>query len=246
MTLAVIYLARLERLPSGLALAPIEAFFRAYEVNPAGIPHEFVVAIKGDTGDIDARARVVAQTALRGGRVLSLPDVGFDLGSYRRAALELDHEHVCFLNTRSRPRAPGWLANLFAPHEDPAVGLTGATGSLEVHPHLRTNAFLLRRMLYLELMQRDPFSREECWWFEHGPDNMTRALERRGQRTFMVGRLGPVPVSEGMHQRIFRSGEQEDLLVADNRTDAYEFGSAAQRDVLRRLAWGVRSTGVSR
>ena len=45
------------------------------------------------------------------------------------------------------------------------------------------------------------------------------------------------PREEWALSRTFRSGEQENLLIADNRTDQYANGDEAFRTLLAGLAW---------
>jgi hypothetical protein len=55
----------------------------------------------------------------------------------------------------------------------------------------------------------------------------------------VVGRDGAAyEPAEWPNSRTFRVDEQENLLVADNRTDEYASADAATRAALRRMAWG--------
>ncbi len=84
-------------------------------------------------------------------------DLSFDLGAYADALRSVGEDHICFLNTNSEINAPFWLAKLLRNLDTPGVGMVGATGSFESlhyinrlfpaypNPHLRTNAFAMRR-----------------------------------------------------------------------------------------------------
>jgi hypothetical protein len=55
----------------------------------------------------------------------------------------------------------------------------------------------------------------------------------------VVDRHGKLFTQEGWPaSRTFRSGQQEGLLVADNRTDDFASGPPERREMLARLAFG--------
>jgi hypothetical protein len=222
---SLVHLVRRQNGPEALA-----AFLHAYRAHEAGAGHEIMLACKGYEGPGEAREML---PSIPWARVESYPDTGFDIGTYRRAALDVGAEFVCFLNSWSRPLVDGWLASLVAVAKRGGVGLVGATGSLEGIPgapfpnyHVRTNAFVIRRELFIELAPVDP-TREQCLDFEAGPNSLTRQVQARGLKALTVPR------------REFRRGEQRRLLVADNRTDDYQRADAERREFLRQLAWGA-------
>ena len=62
---------------------------------------------------------------------ISVSDDGFDINAYAKAAAQLPHTHVVFLNTFSEIKSDNWLRKLHSAFADPAVGIAGATGSYE-------------------------------------------------------------------------------------------------------------------
>jgi hypothetical protein len=64
---------------------------------------------------------------------LAVPDDGRDLTAYLAAARQLTHGRVCFVNSHSTIRAPGWLGLLCRALDTPGCGLAGATGSWASH-----------------------------------------------------------------------------------------------------------------
>jgi hypothetical protein len=103
------------------------------------------------------------------------------------------------------------------------------------NPHLRTNAFAMRASTLADLRWSSTPSKREALVLEGG----RRGLSAQAGRRVLVDRDGrAVPPEAWPTSRIFRSGEQERLLVADNRTDQYAEADAAEREALRRLAWG--------
>lgn len=216
------------------------AFFEAYRRTTPGAEHDLVVACKGFEGALPE-----ALTSLWADFdpiVLRLPDEGFDLGSYRAAAEQLGSEYVCFVNSFSRPLAPHWLQLLFDVADRPGVGLAGATGSHEIDLHIRTNAFCIRREMYLDLVSAAPRSKLDACAIEAGPDSLTRLVHRAGLTAYVVDAAGEAhDVADAASVRAsatFRSEEQAALLVADNRTDAYARADRTTRTRLEALAWG--------
>jgi hypothetical protein len=202
-------------------------------------------------------------------RTEDLPDSGFDIGSYRRAANSLSSDYVIFLNSYCRFLADDWLAKLFQPFRDATVGLAGATGSWESiylnwtralwfrgwphlrnkikmgtwypgypNPHVRSNAFLIGRLMFLELRIPEITAKEHAWRIESGRNSITRQVAARGLRTVIVGADGTVyDPRQWASAKIFRSGNQENLLIADNQTEEYAGGDARLRRQLAQYSW---------
>lgn len=251
MSLTLAYLARIDYALPTNSTTLARQFFAAYDQFPAGIPHDLVVVIKSTLGlgsqvPLTPRTQFIALMAAeikdlavaRGASVHYHPDLGFDLGSYRRVAETVATGHCCFLNSYSRPRSADWLRKLYEPHLQPDVALTGATGSMEVRRHIRTNAFCMLRERYLSTVRTEPNSKQECQALEHGPHSLTMQIEKAGLRTLVVGDHGTFPIETLADQRVYRSSGQEALLVADNQTDRYQTGAVAYRTLLRVEAWG--------
>lgn len=108
------------------------------------------------------------------------------------------------------------------------------------NPHIRTNAFMIERDLFLTLDAGPLATKRDAYRFEHGRRSMTAQVTSLGLAALVVGRDGAAYLSDGwMASRTYRSGDQENLLVADNQTRAYADGDAATRRDLTWLAWGV-------
>src|SRR4051812_38039714 len=221
-----------------LPLARLERFVTGYRQHAAGVEHRLVVIMKDfadprDAAPHDALVRDVADQTLfydAGGR---------DLSAYRWAASRLDAEHLCFLNSESVPLAHGWLAALTEALVAPGVGAVGATGSYEAprsrlphrrrrwpafpNPHLRTNGFALARDVMLGLRWPDAGRKAQAWELESGRRGMTRQLWSHGLHTLVVGRDGrPYGPEDWPASATFRSGDQQNLLIADNRTREWQ------------------------
>lgn len=107
------------------------------------------------------------------------------------------------------------------------------------NPHMRTTAFALERRLALELGLGRARDKHAAYLLESGRESITRQVQARGLRALVVGRDGcSYDVGEWARSRTFREGEQDNLLVADNRTDDWQRASASLRRRLSRDAWG--------
>lgn len=237
---------------------PLERFAASYTAHSAGIAHRLMFVLKGPADEsLRARFRSVADAC--SAETLAVPPVGVDLDTYRVVADQLDTDYLCLLNTSSVVLVDGWLAALRQPFTDPAVGLVGCTGTFESslsaaprplrpflrsryprfpNPHIRTNAFMLRRELMLGL-DWTAGTKRRALALESGTRGITRQVQMRGLQTLVVGRdRRSYPPEEWEHSHTFRSGDQRNLLVSDNRTQQYEHASPERRAELSRYAWG--------
>ncbi len=267
-SIAVVFLAR--GIDNGASNS--ESFFESYDRFRPQIPHRLTVVVKGWDG-IDGLDRVCEGARSRGGRIERLPDDGFDWGAYRRVAALLSEDFICFLNGNSRIVAPNWLnamANALQRDEIGAVGATGSYATLSPHmishwidwpmmpfryarmaplfpgfpnPHLRSNAFMTRRDLFVAYVStRDvPRKKIEAHVMECGRDGFCRFLAKHGKRFVVTGRDEVIyPPDAWIQSNTFCTENQENLLIADNRTEQYQRGDRATRTFLERAIWGRR------
>ncbi|MCA0246932.1 MAG: hypothetical protein LCH93_09975 [Proteobacteria bacterium] len=238
------------------AFAKMRTFRDSYLRWRAGAVHKLYVIYKGYES---AAALEPARDLFREipNQAIYAEDDGFDIGAYFVAASRVDDENVCFLNTSSELKGQDWLLKLVTNLGQAGVGIVSCTGSYEApqhpgrvnipfpNPHLRSNAFMIRRDHLLAIRPDVPFSTKlDAHLFEHGTNSLTRLTLALGLKALVVGRNGrgyePVwwPLSQ-----TFRQGEQANLLVADNQTMAFETAPIADKRVLFRLAWGNGTLG---
>jgi hypothetical protein len=242
--------------PYGIGCA--EEFLASYRAHETGTPHRLLLLLAGpageDRGPWKRLFSAVPHDVLERGE-------GMDLAHYRAAVEAVPAERYCFLNTVTTVLADGWLGRFERALLDREVGMVGATGSWESpnavrpgplrrlrpgfepfpNPHLRTNGFAMERRLVLELDWGSELTRAETVMLEGGRQSLTRQVRRRGLATVVVGRDGVAyPPERWYDSRTFRRDEQENLLLADNRTRHYQEGGRATRLFLAWLAWHRR------
>lgn len=242
-----------------LGLAPLERFLASYRLHPAGLGHRLHIVYNGfeDAAALDA-ARALTGGLDRDETVLERP--ALDLDAYRGVVAGVDAEAYLFCNSYSELLADGWLAMLDAHRRAAGVGMVGASGSWESqltpapaplkllrrrrfgpfpNPHLRTNAFMLDRRLARSLRWPPIRRKSDAWALEVGRAGLSRQVLEQGLRLIVVGRDGRAyEPPDWPASRTFRSGDQENLLIADNRTHDYARASVPGRRRLAELAWG--------
>ncbi|MET4608341.1 hypothetical protein ABIB90_007847 [Bradyrhizobium sp. JR4.1] len=106
------------------------------------------------------------------------------------------------------------------------------------NPHIRSNAFMLRRPLFLDALPPTLVTKEDCFEFESGHTSMTNSIVRRGLYAVVVGADGKAyRSSEWSGSKTFRSGGQENILVSDNQTRGFEAMSLARRKLYEQWTW---------
>ncbi|WP_152535496.1 hypothetical protein [Bradyrhizobium sp. Ai1a-2] len=106
------------------------------------------------------------------------------------------------------------------------------------NPHIRTNAFMIERELFLSLKFPRLTTKEQAYQFESGRRSMTNQIIARGLRPVVVGRDGKIfDIEEWQRSSTFWENEQENLLVSDNRTCDYAEATPEFKRLLENLAW---------
>jgi hypothetical protein len=106
------------------------------------------------------------------------------------------------------------------------------------NPHIRTTAFMLRREPMLTLGLEHARDKDRAYLLESGRRSITRQAQARGRRALVVGRDGRgYEPPDWPRSNTYRSGEQANLLVADNRTSEWQHAAPARRRALTHQAW---------
>lgn len=115
------------------------------------------------------------------------------------------------------------------------------------NPHIRTNAFIIRKDLMARIQVNDIRSKQHALAFESGRRSLTRQIVGMNQAVLVVGRDGVAyRPSEWPQSATFRSGHQENLLVADKRTIEWLTADERTREDQARNAWGTARTHRAR
>jgi hypothetical protein len=110
------------------------------------------------------------------------------------------------------------------------------------NPHIRSNAFMIRRDVFQRVRWPGNPSRMGTFRFENGRRSLTRQVLKMGLDAVIVGRDGRrYDVSEWPSSGTFRQKEQDNLLVADNHTIEYSTATAERRKQLATAAWGANA-----
>jgi hypothetical protein len=234
-----------------------------------GDGHRGPSGASGGSGEGAQRAVLLAELEGTEHRLVELEQPVLDLPAYGLAARQLEYDRLCFLNSYSTVLADGWLGQLARALDEPEVGMAGATGSWESqaewvrgkpvywpyqlmllprarrayprfpNPHLRTTAFMLDRLLLLEVGLERAADKHATYLLESGWSSLSRQVIERNLRPVVVGRDGRTfNVEDWPRSATYRAGGQENLLVADNRTRDWGRASARLRRRLSRDAWG--------
>lgn len=236
------YLAELGDLPHDVVRTPLATQdIPAYFAAARATPHEFLCFLNSFAEPRDpAWLAKLHRHAVR-------PSVGLvgATGSWESyySALRATHRPAAVLlremagfALRGRPR-PSIRAHLRGRRE---LREARAAFAPFPNPHVRTSTFMLRRERMLRVVAGPIRTKLDALRFESGRDGLTRQILAMRLETLVVGRDGQGYAPEqwpGSHT--FRMRNQENLLVADNRTAQYDEADAPMRARLRGLAWGA-------
>ena len=107
------------------------------------------------------------------------------------------------------------------------------------NPHIRSNAFIIRRNDFLNVQLGDAKTKLVGLNFESGKSGLSASILRSNKKLIVVGADGrhflmkDWPLSGG-----YRSGTQDNLLASDNQTEAYTRASVSSKKTLRIISWG--------
>ena len=106
------------------------------------------------------------------------------------------------------------------------------------NPHIRTNAFMIETALFLSLKFSCLATKDDVYKFESGRRSMTKQILRQKLSPVVVDRNGRVyGVNDWKSSSTFWINEQENLIIADNRTADYARADQGLRQRLENLAW---------
>jgi hypothetical protein len=226
-------------------IVPFTRFVAAYRAMSAGAAHQLLIIYKG-FGSLE-------ETASYREHLQDLPhahtfvdDVGFDLGAYFEVFRRFRFPSYMFLGSFCVPQAPRWLAMFRRVLERSDAGLIGASGSwapgvtpLFPNAHVRTSAFHVTERVLGAIRVGPIITKQDAHEVEHGRHGLTRQVQAMHLVPYVVGKDGRAFAPEDWRaSRTFYCGDQENLLVADNRTELYRATDPMTRRLLVEDAWG--------
>ena len=108
------------------------------------------------------------------------------------------------------------------------------------NPHIRTNAFLISRELFLSLKRKKLKNKFMAYRLESGYNSITRQIIKKGYEALIVDKNGEAyKITEWGKANIFWKGNQEDLLIGDKQTEQYRLANNATKNKLNQIAWGI-------
>jgi hypothetical protein len=206
-----------------------------------GIEHRLIVL---EQPVLDLAAYGLAARALSHSRLCFLNSYSVILADDWLAILAraLDHPHTGLAGASAswesqsrwiRGRARYWPYQL--------IRLRGARRDYPrfPNPHIRTTAFMIERAIVMAMNLDTAHDKRATYLLESGRRSITRQILERDLRVVVAGRDGRVyGVKDWAVSRTYRSDEQDNLLVADRRTEDWLTASPRLRRRLSRDAWG--------
>ncbi len=108
--------------------------------------------------------------------------------------------------------------------------------------HIRTNGFMISREVMLKIRHRPIRCKMDTYRFESGKQNMTKQILNMGLKALIVGKDGNgYDKEEWYKSNTFNYGNQDNLLITDNQTDAYMSADLLMRWEMSWRAWGDKA-----
>nr|WP_319388767.1 hypothetical protein [uncultured Cohaesibacter sp.] len=191
----------------------------------------------------------LADDILRRLEFFPVEDKGMDLTAYRTLCEQRQESYFLFFNSYSYLLHPNWHeAFRRGLEETDGRGLVGATGSYETgkivdhqfpNPHIRTNGFLVGREDFLEAAAAPLNNKRDCLALESGKNSLTQYFMKRGKQVVVVNAEGDIfDIDDWPSSETFRLGDQQKLLVADNRSLKYHTAFNRRRCHHAQMSWG--------
>lgn len=105
------------------------------------------------------------------------------------------------------------------------------------NPHIRSNGFIVRRTDFLRF-NVEP-TKKSTYGFESGPNGLSITMLHEGKRLVLVDRNGRcLEPDQWPTSGCFRSGNQENLMIADNQTRSFDGLTQPEKDTHLLMSWG--------
>ena len=163
--------------------------------------------------------------------------LGWDVGAFKFMSKKLlSYDLVIFFNSQARFTHPEALLGLAKAWNQDPRGLLGYSTSFEVSSHVRTSSFAIPPDLLNNYPQKAN-SRYDACVFEHSPKSLTAWVISKGLPVRAVYSIGAVDLDKSRNPSgVFRSHNQELLLVSDRHTRIFDDASVRERRELEARA----------
>jgi hypothetical protein len=105
--------------------------------------------------------------------------------------------------------------------------------------HLRTNAFMIWRKLFLTMKWKPLTSKFRAYLCESGRNSITNQVIEAGYDVLVVDKNGRYYHQNQWHEsQTYWTKAQENLLIADNQTTKYQVADPKEKKMYSGLAWG--------
>lgn len=243
----VVYLAYQNK-EIGYGLDVVKTFIDTYQKNPAGMEHNFHIIAKNwtDKEDYEEICKIAEKN---NAKIIDLPDDGFDIGAYFRAAKILTGEYVFFIGSNIEILSNDWLLKIYNGFKsDKKIQLAGPMGSWATgysgrfpNPHIRTNSFLIKRSLFLEYAstQKFPQTKEDTWALEHCSNSLSNYILKKGYRISVVNADGEVfSLAEWDKSRTYATPDADKPILTDKWARKYYTADETLKLKIEMVNWG--------
>jgi hypothetical protein len=108
------------------------------------------------------------------------------------------------------------------------------------NPHLRTNAFIVNRVFWLNLEFNSLKKKKDAYLMESGRNSFTRQILRKQKKVLVINKYGDLFEPEDwITSKTLWYSNQENLLVNDNFTMLYSTQSKTTRHIMTKFLWRI-------
>lgn len=105
--------------------------------------------------------------------------------------------------------------------------------------HIRTNGFMIARDIMMTIKCGRLRTKLDAYRCENGKNSISKQIMRMNLNVFVIGKNGKAYDKTTWHiSETFRQGNQSNLLIADNQTNAFISADPILKRTMMRNAWG--------
>lgn len=247
----VVYLAFLNE-ELGYGIDVVEQFLDSYKKHHAGIEHNLIIAINNKK-DRFLYNKLYYLVKSSNAKLLELPEDGFDIGAFMRAAKVSNSEYMFFIGSAVSILCNDWLLKFYNAFEnDSSIQFAGPMGSYAKghsdrfpNPHIRTCSFLIKRELFLEYAatQKFPETKDDTWEIEHGVNSLSNFILGKGYKIVVVNSDGNVFEPQDWEKsQTYITLKESKAILDDKWARRYYFTDECLKTKIEMETWGKNQT----